>query len=411
MLKIFRENRDLTKQTLVLFVSQIINLLLGITIDVINTRVLGKESFGTYSFIYAFVFQMVLFFDFGIFFSGSRLLAFAKNEQDERNLNGALLIITLFIGILFCLIIFISGYFVDYIFNTNVGRDLRSLSLLMIVFPFQALIPMICRGANMINKLALYNILPKIIYIILIFLFIKNFNYLISFALLSVSTVLATIIIIIQMKPGFNNLGSQFASIKKESKEYGSKIYVGNIINNLSQYFDRLMISYFINTTTLGFYSIAIRMTNQIRVISSSLSVSAFKEFAGSNQISKSILKINVIMILGSAGFLLIINPFLIEILFGSQYSETSRIIPVLVLAMAFGGLTYPYNSFLHVKKQGSSLRNIAVISPLVNIVLNLIFIPVWGISGAAWALVCSLFVSYLLYLFYYKRSLHLRQL
>jgi O-antigen/teichoic acid export membrane protein len=349
----------------------------------------------------------VLFFDFGIFFSGSRLLAYTQNHEEERNLNGALLVITFFIGIFFCLVIFLGGFFVDSIFNTNVGYDLRVLSVLMIVFPFQALIPMICRGSNLINKLAVYNVLPKIIYIILIFVFIGSLNYTLSFALFSLSTLIGTVVIIFQMKPKITTFKADIVSIKREFKEYGSKIYLGNTVNNLSQYFDRLLISYFINTATLGCYSIGMRIANQIRIISNSLSISAFKEFAESKQISKSILKINFIMILSAAIILLIINPLLIDLLFGSAYSDTSKIIPILVIAMFFGGLTYPYNSFLHVKKRGDYLRNIAIISPLSNILLNCIFIPLWGVFGAAWALVCSLFVSYLLYLFYYKRLLN----
>ena len=405
MIKIFQENKSLTKQTLMLFISQVLNMIFGIALDYLNTKLLGKVNYGLYSFVTAFVLQVLLFFDFGIYFSGSRLIAISRNHSDEKNITGLLLLITAGIGILFSLIIFISSFFVDQIFNTSVGLSLRLLSLFVFIFPFQGLIPMICRGSNLIFNLALFNVLPKIIYIILIFLFINELNYTLSFVFLSIATLVATIIIIFQMKPGFKDISENIKILKKELHEYGLKIYYGNIINNLSQYFDKLLIPLIINTTALGVYSLSSRITNQIRIIPNSLSTSAFKKLAGSKNIPGSILKINLVLLVVSCAGLLILSPFIINLLF-AEYTESLKIIPILIVAMFFGGLTSPYNSFLHVKKKGEYIRNIAIISPLINILLNCGFIPLFGIYGAAWALVISLFASYILYIYYYKKSL-----
>jgi O-antigen/teichoic acid export membrane protein len=400
------ENKTLAKQTTILFTSQVLNMLLGIVLDVVNTRILGKENFGSFSFINAIIFSAVMFFDFGIFFSGSRLLAYSKNNDEERSLSGALLLITLAIGFIFSVTIFISSYILDPIFGTNVGFSLRVVSLLALVYPFQALIPMICRGSNLINKLAVYNVLPKVVYFGLILLFINNLNYTISFALFSISIIIGTIIIIMQIKPDLKNFKDNLNLIKKEFKEYGSKVYTGNIINNLSQYFDRWLISYFINTSSLGSYTISMRITNQIRLVSNSLSISAFKEFADSDKISRSTLNLNLFMLISFSLILYIINPFLIDLLFGKEYIDVVSIIPVLILAMFFGGLTYPYTAFLHAKKKGDYVRNIAIFSPLLNIVLNCVLVPVFGVIGAAWSLVGSLLLSYFLNLFYYKKAI-----
>jgi O-antigen/teichoic acid export membrane protein len=109
------------KQTSMLYGSQIIVLFLGIFTGVINTRSLGPIDYGILAFIVALIAFVSLFFEFGFFSAGARLLALANTEKEERSIIGGLLVITIGIALSFSLSIFIFSFFVDSIFKTEIG--------------------------------------------------------------------------------------------------------------------------------------------------------------------------------------------------------------------------------------------------------------------------------------------------
>jgi O-antigen/teichoic acid export membrane protein len=407
MIKLLLKNkRELTQQTLILLVSQILSMGLAILLDIFNTRILGKESFGIYSFINTFVFSLVLFFDFGIFSSGSRLLALVKDKDSEKSMMGLLFLITLIIGFVFSITIFFTGFFVDHIFGVKLHRELQLISFLVFIFPFQALIPMICRGSNLIAVLAVYNIAPKAIYILLIVLFMSQLNYLLSFILFCSAVIVSSVFILFFLKPNLKNCEENFSLLKNEVKSYGMKIYSGNLFGNISQYADRFLISLFMNTSALGAYSLAIRISSPLKLVSQSLSVAAFKEFTDSKSIDINIFKLNLILLIVSSVMLIAATPIMVNLFFGREYAEIIPVIPILVLGLFFTSLAQPINSFLGAKRKGTYVRNISIISPLINIALNCIFVPVFGLVGAAVSLVSGYSVSLVLHIYYYKKTI-----
>jgi O-antigen/teichoic acid export membrane protein len=404
ILSVFKNRKELTSQTTLLLVSQAISMLLAILIDVINTKILGKDSFGLLSFVNVFVFSAILFFDFGVPASGSRLLALIKNKDDERSMMGFLFVLTFFVGIIFCLFVYISSYFVDTIFNIQIKTDMQLISLFVLIFPFQALIPMICRGSNLIKVLAIYNILPRLLYIILLLLFSSFITYVTSFLFFSLSVILSSMILILYLKPNVNNFTSNYYKIKNEVKEYGFHLYSGNVVGNISQFFDKFLISIIMSTTSLGAYYLAVRISSPIKLVSQSLSLSVFKELVDSKEIDTNVIKLNNVFLIFSAIVMIILSPLLIDYLFGNEYSEIITVIPILVVSLVLFGIAQPFHAFLTAKRQGKVLRNISIISPLINIIFNFILIEYLGLTGAALALVASYLVSLLLYVYYYRK-------
>ena len=76
-----------------------------------------------------------------------------------------------------------------------------------------------------------------------------------------------------------------------------------------------------------------------------------------------------------------------------------------LALAFGFSGLSKPFTHFLMAKGFGEIVRNISVVVPVTNILLNLILIPKFGIIGAAWAAFGAYGLDLSLYWYYYNRK------
>ena len=140
------------KQTGILYGSQIAAMVLGLIIAPIVTRLLGPEKYGILTFILTVILFISVFFEFGFFSAGARLLAISKDKRNDQKLIGALTIITLGISLSFFLIIFVFSFFIDSIFYTSAGNILRSISILAAIFPFQYMLREICKGTNEIKK-------------------------------------------------------------------------------------------------------------------------------------------------------------------------------------------------------------------------------------------------------------------
>ncbi len=85
------------------------------------------------------------------------------------------------------------------------------------------------------------------------------------------------------------------------------------------------------------------------------------------------------------AACVIVIAPWIVPLLFGRDYPETVAITRVLFLAapaLFVGYVAMLINSSLHLDK---GILGFAIVSVVLNFVLNLIAIPRWGAIGAAW--------------------------
>ena len=267
--------KDLTgktgRQTSTLFLSQIVALFIGVFIGVINTRALGPEGYGILAFFLTITSFTVLFFRFGFFSASGLLIAQAKDEIKERELTGASVIVAFFIGVSYAFFILLLSFFVDDIFNTNVGWILRCTSFLLIAMPFSMLVSQVGRGMNKITKMSLFNVVPKVVYLLgalmlLRVVQIEPFHFIV---LNIFCTIVGILVVMHSFHPLFNSINENLKEIWKNTKEYGFHLYLGQIAGLSTYQLDKIFITYFVNTTQLGFYSLAMAMTSPMVGLSS----------------------------------------------------------------------------------------------------------------------------------------------
>ncbi len=392
------------KQTGVLYGSQISAMALGLITAPIVTRVLGPEKYGILAFILAVISFISLFFEFGFFSAGARLLAISKEKEKDQELIGSLTIITVGISLSFFLIIFIFSFFIDSIFHTTAGDILRTVSILAAIIPFQYMLQQVCQGTNEIKKMAIANIIPKLWYLagLLIAVSFLKLNVFVVLVLNFTGIILTAGLIILSLKPKFDHLKENFRMIWKETKDYGRHVYFGRIASMATYDSDKILISYFSGTTDVGFYSLAMILINPMFIFSSSLSTSLFKEFVKKKKVPKKVVYFNFLWLLFSCAGLIIFGKWIVILLFSVKFINVYPILIVLTFANLFRGLTQPYNKFLGAKGEGKALRNTAVILTICNLLGNLTLIPFWGAIGAAYASLFALMVNYFGHIYYY---------
>jgi len=402
--------KDLTgktgKQTLIFYFSQIIGLFLSLFISIINTRVLGSEKYGILAFFLTITSFTLLFFRFGFFSATGLLIAETKDEIKEREIAGASIIIAFFIGVFYSFFIFLLSFFVDDIFHTNIGWILRCTSFLLIALPYGMLIPQIGRGMNKIEKMSLSGIIPKIVYILGALLLIKIIKIEpFHFILLHIFCAIVGVLIAIYLfQPLFRNLKENLKNIWRKTKEYGFHLYLGQIADQSTYQLDRIFITYFANTTQLGFYSLAMAMTAPMVGLSTALSTSLFKRFVDMDRIPKKVIYYNFLWLASCVIGLIIFGEFIVVYLFTEEFLPVVSLMPPLALAAFFQGMYKPYNMFLGAKGKGKWMRNISISQAIFNLFGNFVFIYYMGVIGAAIASAIAAFISFIGHILYYLK-------
>jgi O-antigen/teichoic acid export membrane protein len=396
------------KQTAVLFFSKILTILLAMAAIGLNTRILGPQDYGVLAFFFAFTGLSVLFFRFGLFSSGALLLAQSRDERTERELIGALLSLAFLVGLVYAAFIFLSSFLVDRFFKTDIQDLLRILSPLLIILPFQFLFPQICRGTNRIYRLFWFNILPKIFYVIAILTVLACELLHLGIAelvFINLSAVLITVVILSgTFRPSFRRLRECVSRILAKNREYGIHLYWGQIADQSTYQLDQMFITYFVNTTQLGFYTLAGRITAPLVMLSHSLSTTLFKGFVDRRRIPRKVILFNFLWLSAGVLGLVVLGRFLVNLLFTVRFEPTIGLIPLLALSCFFQGMYQPFGMFMESQGRGKWIRNVSFFSALTNVLGNAALVPRWGAMGAAAATLGGRFTHFSLYLYYYSR-------
>ncbi|KKG67230.1 flippase [Methanosarcina mazei] len=183
---------------------------------------------------------------------------------------------------------------------------------------------------------------------------------------------------------------------------FGFYVVLGNSIGYIYTNIDSLMIGYYLNETDVGFYAVAAIFIQGITLIPSAIQRitspiitknHAKKEYGSIVKLLKSVtLKVFLISLLFSL-FLMAIGKTLILTIFGEVFLPAY--LPLIILLIGytiystFMSIGTFYSSVGHVKLS----YKVALLSAILNIVLNIAFIPKYGIIGAAIATSTSLVV------------------
>ena len=85
-----------------------------------------------------------------------------------------------------------------------------------------------------------------------------------------------------------------------------------------------------------------------------------------------------------------IFSPLIIKILYGNEYLPAVNPLRIVTWYTAFSYLGVARNAWIVCKKRQRYLKYLYALAAVANIILNLIFIPLFGASGAAIASLIS---------------------
>ncbi len=169
-------------------------------------------------------------------------------------------------------------------------------------------------------------------------------------------------------------------------------------ITNVSDRYIVMANAAILGTAANGLYAAAYKIPSLIMLVSGifmdAWQISAFTEEEGRDRFYTKVMSTYSSLLFVMASGVILCTRFVPHVLFAAEYYEAWRYIPLLVIAMAFTCMVNFLGSIYMVEKKSVRSLMTAALSAIVNIVLNLWWIPKFGINGAAAAtLVCYLLV------------------
>jgi O-antigen/teichoic acid export membrane protein len=196
----------------------------------------------------------------------------------------------------------------------------------------------------------------------------------------------------------------------KDVPFYGFKAHLGGVISFLHYRTDLFLINILLNPFAVGLYSVAVALAEGMWLISRSVGTVLFPKLASETnseslkQFTPLVCRHVLIVAFSVAVLLYFFGQWLIVLLYSEIFLGSIPPFRILLIgAVAVSGhsvLVY----FLMASGRPMLVSYITGISLILNIILNVIWIPHWGIVGAAWATTVSYSAMFMISLFVYSK-------
>lgn len=373
--------------------------LLAILIPLITApyvaRVLGADKLGIFTYTFAIASVYFVVARLGIVNHGSRSIAAEQDDKDERSrvfweIYAVQFIAAVITTVAYCLfvIIFVA--------------ENKSIALLQTIFVVSSLfdIGWFFIGIENFRKIVIRNTIVKILSLVLIFLFVKSISDLWLYTIIITGGTLGGHLILwIGLKKQISWVCPSSAAIKKQLKPI-TILFIPAIAVTIYTIIDKVMLGIMSGPTEVAYYEYAAKLAGvPLGFITSfglvmlprmSALAAKNKDSESSNIIHKSLVFVMFLSCSFTFG-LAAISDDLIPIFYGSEFLPC---IPLLILI----SIKLPFMAWANVIRTQCLIPNhrdreylvSLYVGAAVNLILNLILIPLYAAYGAALATIAA---------------------
>jgi O-antigen/teichoic acid export membrane protein len=400
-----------TKNTIVTVFTRFSHFALAATTSIAIARILGPENKGVFALAILLPTLLMRLVNIGI--PQATVYYVAKRVFDKKVILGNTLLISLVLGVASLLIgLTILLFFQDSILP-NIPKSYALIAL--IIAPIGLLynnFKNIFLGLQKIYTFNFFTIAPDTLGLTLSLtaLLILNLGVPGLIAASILSSLVSTSLLIAWVK---RSLGTFNLSLNKKYLKavslYGFQTYIGRVVVFLNYRLDQFILNGFLNPTAVGFYTISVSISERLWILSSSASAVLFPRIASGEKKAREehtpLVSRNILLITAAAAFFLyLISGWLIPFLYSAEFSPSVRSLQILLIGVV---VLSPSRVLAgDISGRGHPLANsiISSIALAFNIVLNIIWIPQYGIEGAAWATSLSYSLSLIGRLYLYRK-------
>jgi O-antigen/teichoic acid export membrane protein len=403
--------KKLIKQTSVYSSSGIIIAAAGFLTFPILTRVFSTAEYGHMSLANSLLAIIIVFSKFGI--QHSVLRFFSEFKEQKRKLDISyyyttsvvgVLVISLAMALLFLLVVeffFASGLESQYL------MILRIISILIVFDGLSSILLMFLNAEQNVKFHSLVRIVRRYVEVGITIPIVAIFKLgVVGFFWGSalVGGLFSLFLIIYYFRRGQIKLWHISVPLFKESLSYGLPLIGNELCDILLALGARFLIQYYLGASAVGIYSASYNLTsyfieffaNPFRLAVMPLFMAIWEKKGKSETaafLSSSMrfyFLIGIPIIFGVS----FLGKEIISLLASEKYIEGAAIMPYVISGFVLYKANFLYGAGLYLKKSTTTLFVVNFSAASINIILNVILIPLWGILGSAIATL----VAYLFY-------------
>ena len=410
----------IAKSSIIVFVGMILSKIFTYAYRIIIARSLGPEVYGLFSLAIMILGWFIAFSSLGLSEGLLRYIALYRGEEKTNKIRFIFkisMIALSFSTIISSIILFLLSEFVSLklFHNPDLTIFLKIFSILIPLSVFSSIYLSVIRAYEKIKWHSfILNILQSVIKLItLIILIILGFK--INAVIFSYFVGILSVLIISYFvcKYKIPEIFKRYTlkkvirkNIMKELLSYSWPILFLGLLGGILYWIDSFAIGYFRSTIEVGFYNAAVPIA-LLLAIAPELFMRLFfplitKEYSRKNfgmikelsqQVGKWIFMLNLPLFI----IMVLFPGIFINILFGQEYLIAETSLRILAIGALFSSLTLiASNLILMVGKTKIILMNLVGIF-IINVVLNIILVPRYGISGAAFStMICGVILGFI---------------
>ena len=400
------------KNTSWVFLERITRMIVGLFVGVWVARYLGPERFGLLSYAQSFVGLFSYIAILGLDVIVVRELVKNKNLNEE--ITSTVFWLRLMGAFVVLLILAIA---INFTSNDTYTNTLIFIIASATIFQSFNVIDLYFQSKVMSKFVVYANIISLFLSSIVKITLILNKAPLVAFAwvILFDSFVLTCGFIYFYIK---KNLKFKIKNLKLKIKtatlllKDSWPLMLSGMAISIYLRIDQVMIKEMINTEAVGQYAAAIRLSEIWYFIPMVMATSLFPAIINAKKKNENLYYLRfqrlydfmVFMAIAIALSMTFLGTFIVELLYGTQYNQAGSVLLIHIWAGVFVFLGVASSKWFLVENLKMLLLQRAFYGMIINIILNFILIPKYGIQGAAFATLISQAISaYIIDFFHIK--------
>lgn len=386
---------SLSKNSAITFASNVLTFILGLGTSIIIARVLGPTNKGIYALIVLMPTILLKFGTLGIeasnvYFSGNRKYTVSSIGSNSLFFGASLGLALIFI------FWFVSTTEMYQNFISSKNLNASYIWLLMLTLPFSlisGLLNSVLVGREKVIQFNGLRILGIGLQLMLLFILLILLDLgvlgaiLASIVICPVNLVLTIVLVnkIEKIKCSFNS------RLLSDSFRYGTKAYFGNLAQFLNYRLDIFLVAYFLTTTDVGYYALAVGIAEKLWILPGSIATILFPRVSSikiqdANNLTPKVSRHTLSIMLLLALVLLLVCKSIIRMMYGVAYFPSVSPLMLLLPGIVALSVSKIFTADLAGRGRPEFGTLASFVSLAINIPLNIWLIPKYGIAGAAFA-------------------------
>lgn len=382
---------SISRNSLFLFTSQVISLVLGILVSIIVSRVLGPANRGVYFLVLAINYMIINISNFGVGISNIYLLS--KEKRTLGEVNSSSMILAALIGLFFISLYLLSHNLLHEYLLKGIGSLYTMLAFCLVPLAlYSKYWEDMMSGLNKFELLSKFNIISVVIRafsIFIVLLILKlGIHGLIGWWV--VSTFIFTMARIYLLNRQERLFFSFDIKLLKQILSFGFKGHIGNVAWALDNRLGMFIVNYFMGTTGVGHFSLSASLAEKIWFLPTSLKTTSSPIIGGlkkdkAGELTARVNRHTLWLKITTAVLIAMVAPWGIPLFYGAEYAPSVMPLLILLPGMVLGRSIF--SSYITLQLGKPHIPSIVTwINTIIHIALAFIMIKTYGIVGAAMA-------------------------